>query len=80
MTESGEEIVPLLVSSLLEKNNPKLNHIMDISSFKLSLGQVGAGPGSEQYTLWVTGWRKDRSALFQEIPGNYGAPLNMSTV
>lgn len=80
MTESGEEIVPLLVSSLLEKNNPKLNHIMAISSFKLSSGQVGAGPGSEQYTLWVIGWGKDRGALFQEIPGNYGAPLNMSTV
>lgn len=62
------------------KNSSGLNYVMAISSFKPSAGQVGAGPRSEQYPLWVMGWGKDRSALFQEIPGNAGAPLNMSTV
>lgn len=62
------------------KTSSKLNYVMTISSFKPSAGQVGAGPGSEQYPLWVMGWGKDRSALLQEIPGNAGAPLNMSTV
>lgn len=61
------------------KTSSKLNYVMALSSFRASAGQVGAGPRSEQYPLWVMGWGKDRSALFQEIPGNAGAPLNMST-
>lgn len=62
------------------KTSSKLNYVMAISSFKPSAGQVGAGPRSEQYPRWVMGWGKDRSALLQEIPGNAGAPLSMSTV
>ena len=31
------------------KTSSKLNYVMAISSFKPSAGQVGAGPGSEQY-------------------------------
>lgn len=62
------------------KTSSKLNYVMTISSFKPSAGQVGAGPGSEQYPLWVMGWGKDRSALLQEIPGNAGALLHMNTV
>lgn len=62
------------------KHSSKLNYVTAISSFKPSAGQVGAGPRSEQYLLWVMGWGKDRSALLQEIPGNAEAPLNMSTV
>lgn len=55
------------------KSNPKLSYVVTISSFRLSVGQVGAEPRSEQYPLWVMGWGKDRTALFQEVPGNDGA-------